>query len=310
MEYIAKMEQENDQDEEEGSASETESMEEDEAPEDDEDDEDDVNEEEYMTPAKAVLAEDLSDSAKCCDVIIVAPPSQTHEYEVFNSYGNELSNPFLLQRYGFITKTNVNDSCLLAVQLFQYIKDIKAKSSKKNIAQLEEKLSWLDDIGFHVLNHVIDGTEHGHHHGHDHDHHDGHDHDHHDGHDHDEEDEEDEKDVVETWSLACSITYAGKATPETYAILKLIQLPYLQFKDKLLSTKKEHVLIKRVKSLLVDTTKSELEQFNQLIKQWCQSKVKKYCKKDKVANTSTNSIIIQSIIEQEITILNKFIKKH
>ncbi|KAK6199558.1 uncharacterized protein RJT21DRAFT_47980 [Scheffersomyces amazonensis] len=303
MEYIQKLEQEEEEDSDADTNQDPEEIStfSEEDPENVDDEDEGVELEDIdISPAKAVLAEDLADSSKCCDVLLVAPASEKHDNELFNSYGNDLSNYLLLQRYGFITDSNVNDVCLLAVQLFTYISGIKTKSSKKNVAQLEEKLSWLDHIGLHVLNHVISDTLHNEEDEHEHEH-DGH------GHEHDDHEEEEEASIPESWSLACGIMFSGSPTPQTYAILKLVDLPYRDFKDKLLGIKKENVLIKRVRETLLELPDSEIKAYNQTIRQWCAVKLSKYSSIPEMSGPHRD--LITSLIKQEKAILSKFIEK-
>lgn len=103
------------------------------------------NDEAKMSGAESDLAAELSDSAKCCDIVLESLPSEEYDYELFNTYGNELSNAYLLQRYGFVSLGNPNTSCLLSVQMFAWLK----KNKKK---QLDMKLEWYEAIGFEIVN--------------------------------------------------------------------------------------------------------------------------------------------------------------
>lgn len=104
-----------------------------------------LNDESKMSGAESDLAAELSDSAKCCDIVLESLPSEEHNYELFNTYGNDLSNAYLLQRYGFVSLENPNTSCLLSVQMFAWLK----KNKKK---QLDMKLEWYEAIGFEIVN--------------------------------------------------------------------------------------------------------------------------------------------------------------
>ena len=95
------------------------------------------------------LANELSDSSKCCDVVLIREPQEQHEFEIFNSYGNELSNAQLLQKYGFIDMDdNPNDTCLLSIQFFKQLKTLKEKlgNPKKQKSWIKNRMVGRDRV--------------------------------------------------------------------------------------------------------------------------------------------------------------------
>jgi len=305
LEYIANMENELDCD------SEAETV-----PEDGEvstlslsdDDNEDDQAEKSMSGANLDLAKELSDSSKCCDVVMMSLPTKEFGYEVFNSYGNE-PNAYLLQRYGFITPKNVADSCLLSVQVFKHIKTLKSNISTEKVKQLEDKFDWFEAIGYDLINQLLDEEMHK------------------DkkscekdtedkncedteakGCEKDEnctdgccDDHEDENEVPETWQLSPRIDFNGQCSPQTYIILKLIDLPYKIFKHKIVSVKKEKKLVQRVRELFISENNNE---YNETIKKWCLQRLERYPTLVK----SPNHKMIADLVSQEKSILKKFIE--
>lgn len=305
LEYIANMENELDCD------SEAETV-----PEDGEvstlslsdDDNEDDQAEKSMSGANLDLAKELSDSSKCCDVVMMSLPTKEFGYEVFNSYGNE-PNAYLLQRYGFITPKNVADSCLLSVQVFKHIKTLKSNISSEKVKQLEDKFDWFEAIGYDLINQLLDEEMHK------------------DkkscekdtedkncedteakGCEKDEnctdgccDDHEDENEVPETWQLSPRIDFNGQCSPQTYIILKLIDLPYKIFKHKIVSVKKEKKLVQRVRELFISENNNE---YNETIKKWCLQRLERYPTLVK----SPNHKMIADLVSQEKSILKKFIE--
>lgn len=303
LEYIANMENELDCD------SEAETV-----PEDGEvstlslsdDDNEDDQAEKSMSGANLDLAKELSDSSKCCDVVMMSLPTKEFGYEVFNSYGNE-PNAYLLQRYGFITPKNVADSCLLSVQVFKHIKTLKSNISTEKVKQLEDKFDWFEAIGYDLINQLLDEEMHK------------------DkkscekdtedkncedteakGCEKDEnctdgccDDHEDENEVPETWQLSPRIDFNGQCSPQTYIILKLIDLPYKIFKHKIVSVKKEKKLVQRVRELFISENNNE---YNETIKKWCLQRLERYPTLVK----SPNHKMIADLVSQEKSILKKF----
>lgn len=272
LEYISKIEEELDSEAETNPDPE-------EAPTDDEGE---------RTGAQEDLAKELSDSSKCCDVVLVRPAEAKYGYEIFNSYGNDLSNAYLLQKYGFVTQFNVNDTCLLAVQLFKYIDSIKKGLNKEKQKQLEDKFEWFEEVGFEVVNELIAekiGSE---------------SHCHKEGEEGCEDDDcgdcEPELELPESWQLSPRIQYDGTCTPQTYATLQLINLDYKIFKHKILATKLDRKLAVEIeKHLLGDAV-----QYNATIKKWCQERLKGY--------TAVKDEAALLIIALEKRILEKYIK--
>lgn len=249
------------------------------------------------------LAKELSDSSKCCDIVLVLDPSPDYGYEIFNSYGYE-PNAYLLHRYGFTASRNVNDSCLLSVQLFRYLNDLKSRLSKEKVEQMDIKLNWLEESGFDAINEIVCNSSSccpGDSGNHENDHDDG------EGakaHDH-EEHESEFGEAPELWPLAPRVTFSGKCSPQTYAILSLIEMPYKLFKLKLSSAKNGRQVVKAVKENLVSPT-IPTKKFDALIKQWCKARLERYPS----LQPSPNYNAIKSLVDHEKMILNKFIANH
>ncbi|CAI5757244.1 unnamed protein product [Candida verbasci] len=250
------------------------------------------------------LANDLSDSSKCCDVILVRPPLEKYDYEIFNSYGNELNNAYLLQKYGFInTNENFNNSCLLSVQFFKQISLLKEKLNTMKRGELQEKLDWLEDVGYELIYEIILSTHH-------HDEQDG------DEQDEDEQDEDNHQDCCseseyyENWPLSIRIKFNGEVTLQTYAILKLIELKYTIFKYKLLNNIKK--LKKYIKQILLTHNETDLKSMNNTVLKWCKDKLNSYTPIELIKNSknSKNSKLIKNLVEQEQNIINRFIDQH
>ncbi|EAZ63977.2 hypothetical protein PICST_52332 [Scheffersomyces stipitis CBS 6054] len=252
------------------------------------------------------LAAELAESSKCCDVLLVRPPEKQYSYEVFNSYGNELSNPYLLQKYGFIVDDNVNDYCLLSVQMFRYIKDIKSKMSKDKAKQFDEKLDWYDKYGFEIVNGLI-LEENRKNKSHDHEHE--HDHDHRCCDDDGCEDGccgEEEEDIPESWQLSVRVYYNGDIPKQVYPLLNLLDLSYNDFKRNFKSAKTERKREKVVSEFLMAREEKTTESYNKLIKSWAKDRLARY--PELVA--SPHRELIESLVIQEKKILAKFIDKH
>ncbi|KAG2735683.1 hypothetical protein G9P44_001897 [Scheffersomyces stipitis] len=274
---------------------------------------------EMNTSNKEELAAELAESSKCCDVLLVRPPEKQYSYEVFNSYGNELSNPYLLQKYGFIVDDNVNDYCLLSVQMFRYIKDIKSKMSKDKAKQFDEKLDWYDKYGFEIVNGLIleenrKNKSHDHEHEHDHDHsnpeHE-HEHDENGGCCDDDGCEdgccgEEEEDIPESWQLSVRVYYNGDIPKQVYPLLNLLGLSYNDFKRNFKSAKTDRKREKVVSEFLMAREEKTTESYNKLIKSWAKDRLARY--PELVA--SPHRELIESLVIQEKKILAKFIDKH
>jgi hypothetical protein len=274
MDYIHKMEQDADEDSEIDTIVESE----------EESTIENLHENDNETePIDDELAKELSDSSKCCDVVLMRPPSEEHGFEIFNSYGNELSNVELLQRYGFTCPGNPNDSCLLSVQAYKYIKYAKSKLSGDKGKQLEERLNWFEETGFDLINEIVVQSSHNHHH-------------HDDNHD-DDEDCCSDVSVPETWQLAVKVNYDGTVSTQTYALINIINLSHKLFKHKLLALKKTR-LHKTIKELLIDP------EDKQMVKKWCQDRLSRYTE----LIPSEHQELIEQIIKQEKDILRRFIE--
>ncbi|ODV77870.1 uncharacterized protein CANTADRAFT_26887 [Suhomyces tanzawaensis NRRL Y-17324] len=317
MEYIKQMEleMENDSDADTNQDPDEESTVSLEGDEGEEGEDEEEEQEGEVDPEQDELAKELSDSSKCCDVVLVKLPEEIHEHEIFNSYGNELSNPYLLQRYGFITGQNVNDTCLLSVQVFKHIKHIKAGLSSEKQKQLELKFEWFEGMGFDIVNQLIgehiqkeqkatkacgdkcedncdgceekdgcgaeceDGCEDG-----------------------CGEEDDDELELPETWQLSPRINFTGECTLQTYAILTLLDLPFKIFKHKLLLVNKEKKLIRMIKEIFLEDQSSR-SAHNAIIKNWCVQRLSGY----PVLKPSSHHSLVKSMVEQEKAILQKFI---
>lgn len=244
------------------------------------------------------LANELSDSSKCCDVVLIREPQEQHEFEIFNSYGNELSNAQLLQKYGFIDMDdNPNDTCLLSIQFFKQLKTLKEKlGNPKKAKELDQKIEWLEEIGYELINEIISAEDM--------------------EHNHDEEDCQDEScdqkdaEVIfpESWPLSIFVkNIDGSCSPQTYAILKLIELKHPYFVQKLEAIDNEKILIKNIQKYLLNYTEKELKSFNKTVLNWCKNRLQKY--PDSI-RSSKHSEQISTIINQEKRILHKFIDLH
>lgn len=258
------------------------------------------------------LAKELSDSSKCCDIVLVGLPDEKYNYELFNSYGNDLPNAFLLQKYGFIEDENINDTCLLAVQLCKYVKDVKKKLGKK-AAQLDEKIKWYEEDGFDIVCQMVyfgrkqrekeekeaSGEKHDHD-DHDHDDHD-HDHEHDDHEDCDSHDgcndsccDDDDFEEYESWELSARIRFDGSVTEHTYAILNLVECDYKTFKAAIAADEED--MIAAVGELLLPKP----EHYD-VIKGWCSERLAGY--------KPTKNPIAAKVINQEKKILERFIDR-
>lgn len=262
------------------------------------------------------LVMELSDSSKCCDIVMADLPQKEDQYELFNTYGNELSNSYLLQRYGFVSAQNPNITCLLSVQMFAYLKQEKMDAKKEK--QLDYKLEWYEDIGFDLVNEFSrsladdhEDDEHGHEHGHEHDHSHGHDH----GDDEscgdegcgdgcgdgccDNSEEEEEIEVPESWQLSPRIQYDGTPTPQTIALVRLLLMPFKVFFHKMASARSERKMAKSVERLL----EGELtEEEKALLKTWVAQRLERY---RPVEATGERADIIRTIVSEEKAALNK-----
>lgn len=258
-------------------------------------DEEDAKETISHSPDNEELAKELAEGSKCCDIVLTSMPSKEFNYELFNTYGNDLSNAYLLQRYGFICKGNVNVSCLLSVPMFAYLK--KQKKSDKRKAQLGHKLDWYEQVGFPLLNEIIASSS-----GHDHDH-AGHDH----GEDSDCEDncedgccDENEHEAPESWQLSPKVQYDGTPTEQTVALVRLINMPFAVFYHKLVRATSERKMAARLARYLLEDDVTEKEK--SLMRRWVEERLARY--KDAQAEGRRGEMI-RAMVEEEKAVLQR-----
>lgn len=324
MDYIAKMEEELEReelsdaetllDDEEVS---TLSLSEVESEDGDEHDEQEENNEkdgltQDLISAQEDLALELGDSAKCCDIVLIRAPTEETQFELFNTYGNGLANAYLLQRYGFVAKNNINNSYLLLVQLFQYLKTYETKHSTLKARQLERKLNWYEEGGFDLVNDLVceyesgesegacgegcedgcekegcekecgDGCE---------DESCGKD----AGNDHNEAVAEN---IPETWQLSPRIGADGIPTAQTYALVNLLLMPYKVFHYKLAQNLTEQKLVRRVVKHLLPYSGTN-QAADSLILDWCKQRLARYKPIDLSQAESGRAEIIEEMVRQE-----------
>ncbi|CCE87346.1 Piso0_005895 [Millerozyma farinosa CBS 7064] len=246
------------------------------------------------------LSNSLEDSSQCCDVVLVNLPNREDGLELFNTYGNFLPNCYLLQKYGYINNypnPNPNDKCTLSRQLSTYLKHFKKDLSSTKQKQIEHKLEWYKDIAFDIVNEIImdhtasmvvDTV------------------------DMDDDDKEDflQSAVPESWKLSPTIGYNGVPSKQTYAILRLVHIPYKIFNLKLANVKSEKTLSKRIKELLVfPTNDSDLLKINNIIKSWVKERLSLYKDLPREELSSSRLKTIHDLITLESAILNRAIAK-
>ncbi|CCE86237.1 Piso0_005895 [Millerozyma farinosa CBS 7064] len=259
--------------------------------------------EQRKAPEKAALydlSNSLEDTSQCCDIILVNLPNREDSLELFNTYGNFLPNCYLLQKYGYINtypNPNPNDKCTLQRQLSSYLKHFKKNLSSVKQKQMEHKLEWYEDIAFDIVNEIVmnhtasmivDKV------------------------DLDDDDKEDflQSAVPESWKLSATIGYNGIPSKQTYAILRLVHLPYKIFNLKLANVKSEKTLNKRIRELLVfSTNDSDLSKINTIIKSWVQERLSLYKGLPREELSSSRLKIIHHLITSESAILNRAIAK-
>lgn len=252
------------------------------------------------------LARELSDDSKCCDLVLQSLPSADHEFEVFNTYGNDLSNAYLLQRYRFVCPGNANDGISLGVPLMKLVK----------LKRAELKMEWLDDV-FELVCELIHQKQHENEsdkeaNGHDH-----HDHEHSengcaDGCNEgdncgdgcgDEDGCGDHGFQPDLWQVSARIGADGVVSPHTYVILRLIDLPEKVFKYKLARVQKERVLALRISRLLMNSDNDNNSKYDEVIKTWCQQRLAAYPE----LKLSDHAEVIGELVKGEKAILNRFI---
>ncbi|PVH18169.1 uncharacterized protein CXQ87_001086 [Candidozyma duobushaemuli] len=261
--------------------------------------------------SKVELAKELSESSKCCDIVLTALPSEEHNFELFNTYGNELSNPFLLQRYGFISKGNPNTSCLLSVQMFAYLK--KSKANKRIKAQMDMKLDWYENGGFDMVNDLCGDCQND------------------DCNDCNEQgkcndehcedsackesggDCEDSccgdnngkkscelQEPPESWQLSPKIDRSGCPTKQTTALLHLFTMPFKIFYHKLGQAPSERSMARRITKYLLEPELSKTEKT--ILKGWVEGRLQRYRATEA---SGPRAETIAYMVSEEKTLLNK-----
>lgn len=302
MELIEKLEQEQEQGDDEDKDSENEGDEENEEEgEEGEEDESQIN----NTTLLESLDPQLQDSSECADIALIRLPTKEYSYEVFNTYGNELADPYLLQRYGFVCshqEPNVNNSVLLFNQVTTYINKYKHNNTSKKVKQLETKLEWLE-ANFDILCEIVsefkkyrrrqqkleeeDEDE--------------------EEEEEEDDDEEEEEEDPDSWQLAFKVQFDGSFSIYSIIILRLFHLPYNLFKLKLL-TGKQSKLTSRVDKYLLspdDIDETDME-INQTLTKWCKQKLDQYPELPKATGERMASIL--NLIELERDILERAIE--
>lgn len=239
--------------------------------------------EQETLPADDDLRKDLESGETCCDIVLTNPIT---DGELLNTYGNDLPNAYLLQRYGFANPPeypNPNDSCLLSVQMFAYLKNYKQKLSTKEKAALENRLMWFEEVGYGAVNEIIqleqeeheqdceerDGCEHNH------------------------------TEFLDTWQLSLKIEYNGKPSPQTHAFLNLVKMKEREFKALVKSVELNDLT--RFTTLLLSESNTNLD----IINEWRHQRLKRYG--ESPTGDSIQEKFIRGIITQEKNILNKMI---
>lgn len=195
------------------------------------------------------LSDQLADGSVCCDIILTNPPSASSE--LFNTYGNELLNAYLLQRYGFICPGNPNLTCSLSVPMFAHIKALK----KAKKAKVDQKLEWFEEIGFDMTNEIIylcgcgdcnDCNEEG----------------------------------PESWQQSPKIAFNGVYTKHTLALVRLFEMSFKNFQRVFLACDKPKVLARRISEHLLSGAIGKLEKA--IIRRWVAERLARY-KQDRVS---------------------------
>lgn len=261
--------------------------------------------------SKVELAKELSESSKCCDIVLTALPSEEHNFELFNTYGNELSNPFLLQRYGFISKGNPNATCLLSVQMFAYLKKLKA--NKRIKAQMDMKLDWYENGGFDMVNDLCGDCQ-------DDDCNDCNDQGKcNDDHCEDTACKENEGDcedsccgddngkkscesqeAPESWQLLPKIDRSGCPTKQTTALLHLFTMPFKIFYHKLGQAPSERSMARRITKYLLEPELSKTEKT--ILKGWVEGRLQRYRATEA---SGPRAETIAYMLSEEKTLLNR-----
>ncbi|CAK7903351.1 hypothetical protein CAAN1_07S07030 [[Candida] anglica] len=346
-EYITAMEEEleeeeHEEDEEEGEEEEGEE-EEGEGEEDDEmeDDEADsplvLSDDEDLSGERDDLFQQLV-TAQCCDII----PLNYQYDKKFNNCG-DMPNAHLLQRYGFVEEDNENDSCTLTVQMFSYLK--KVEGPKKML--LDVKLQWYEEVGFEIVNELCQEDESGHDHKHGGE----------CGDEGCEDEgcgdkecgdkecgdegcgdkkcgdegcgddcgdegcgEPSEPSISEptSWELSPRVNFDGSPTPQTYALIKLILLPFNLFNAKFLNCASEKKLIRRiVERLLPNATSADQRRQESLDREhsetlkvftsWCQDRLDRY--KDDLTSSDYEALLNKKDLSEQKRMIYTMLKQ-
>ena len=239
--------------------------------------------EQETLPADDDLRKDLESGETCCDIVLT---NAATDGELLNTYGNDLPNAYLLQRYGFANPPeypNPNDSCLLSVQMFAYLKNYKKKLNTKEKAGLENRLMWFEDVGYGAVNEIIQQEE------------EEHEQDCEDG----DECEHSHTEFLESWQLSIKIEYNGKPSLQTHAFLNLVKMKEREFQG-LVKAVELNDLTKFTTLLLIESN-TNLDTINE----WRRQRLKRYGKPP--AGESIQEKFIRGIITQEKNILNKMV---
>lgn len=281
MEYIAKMEQEmnaSDSDDDCGSDSDTNTL--------ILSDEESTIEESDIVPQTEIeaidddLAQELADGSKCCDIVMERLPLEEYNYEIFNSYGKELSNLDLLQKYGFIVDNNPNDNISLVNYFTQSF--ISSKLTKEKAKQLLLRIDWFEEEGFEMINEIMQQQ-----------------------HDHSHEATEGAHDccldteLPQSWQDGVKINFDGTLSVYANSLENLIRLNHKMFKHKILLVKPKR-RIANIKQLLTIPCQETY------INNMCKTRIANYAP----IQPSDNSNFIAKIVQQEKDILSRFIQRN
>lgn len=248
---------------------------------DGEDSTDNSDAEQATLPADDDLKNELQSGESCCDILLIKPPKNG---ELLNTYGNDLSNAYLLQRYGFcnpVTEPNPNNSCLLSVQMFSYLKHLKLSLKPKDRAFLDTKIAWFDEEGYSAVNEAVSAI--------------------HGDHDHEDEDCpcENAEEFSENWQLSLKVNYAGKPSPQTHAFLNLAKMSNKDFSTLERALELNNVAV--FTQLLLVESDSNFK----VVKDWCRERLARY-KETSRGDTKQDSFI-RDLIAQEKEILQRSI---
>lgn len=240
------------------------------------------------------LFRQLTDDSRCCDIVLVNLFIEGDDLELFNSYGNKLANPYLLQKYGFVTsihEPNINDTCCLLQQLCEYVKQLKAKSSSTEKRQLQEKLLWYNRTGVDIVNSLVAEMR-----------------------SNDVENTDNKSDASyfsedldfqepENWQTSLVIRFDGSITPQAYAFVKLLTLSYNQFQLRLQNCPEEKLSTWVGKILLTFQQDEEMEK---IFKELARRRLSTYHRTSAMkASLPHRQTLIENLIQQERLLLEK-----